>query len=621
MPSLINHFYRFGEFTLDADQKVLLRHGKPLLLAPKVLETLLTLVQNSGRIIEKEELMTRVWPDTFVEESNLTYTIVQLRKTLRDDARHPRYIETIPKRGYRFIGDVEEVLSDMGVVSNELAQRVKTPVVESLDAPNSLKSHGAAKEQRILIENKSVTSETIEAEQGEKIHVIEEQQDREGRSGVIGERRVASIAVLPFLDMSPNRDQDYFCEGLADELINSLARLPNLYVASRTSSFRFKSTTLDIREVGLRLNVNTVLEGSVRKAESNIRITAQLISAVDGYQLWSGKYDRRLEDVFAVQEDIAQSTVRALQVVLSSDDQRALRGARTTTIEAYEYYLRARQLFYQMRRRSLESARQMYMKAIGIDDQFGSAYAGIADCSSFLYMDWGGLESDLVDADQASSKAVEIEPGLPEAHASRGVVLALRERYSEAEAEFETALHLNPKLYDAYYYYARACFSQGKLDRAAELLEQAALVRPESFDALSMLGGIYRRQKREQLQKETFKRCLDAAQNYLEFYPSDIRPLLLGATALIELGETELGLEWTRRALKLDSQDPNVLYNAACAFSISGQLGEAITCLEKSLPFCADRKWLDYDSYLDPLRSLPGFQELLKVPHSAARPG
>jgi TolB-like protein/DNA-binding winged helix-turn-helix (wHTH) protein/Flp pilus assembly protein TadD len=584
MSLLINHFYRFGEFTFDADQKVLLRQGKPLLMAPKVVETLLTLVQNSGRIVEKEELMTRLWPDTFVEESNLTYSIVQLRKTLGDDARRPRYIETVHKRGYRFIADVEEVSSDMSIVSNELARRVKTPVVEGINV------------------------------------VIEEQQDGEGLSRVITERRVASIAVLPFLDMSPDKDQGYFCEGLADELINSLASLPNLHVASRTSSFRFKSPTLDIREVGQRLNVNTVLEGSVRKAGSNLRITAQLISAADGYHLWSGKYDRRLEDIFAVQEDIAQNTVRALKVVLSSDDQCALQRVRTTAIEAYECYLRGRQLFYHMRRRSLESARQMYLKAIGMDDHFGLAYAGIAESSSFLYIDWGGLESDLVDADRASSKAVEIDPALSQARASRGVVHALRGRYSEAEREFETALRLNPKLYEAYYYYARACFSQGKLDQAAVLLEQAAAVRPESFDALSLLGCIYRGQKREQMRKETFKRCLDAAQNHLEFYPSDIRPLLLGSTALIELGETERGLKWTRRALELDSQDPNVLYNAACAFSISGDLGEAITCLEKSLPFCADRKWLDYDSYLDPLRCLPRFQELLRVgPQSAPR--
>ena len=555
MPALVNHFYRFGEFTLDAVQKVLLREGKPMLLAPKVVETLLTLVQNSGRIIEKEDLMKQVWPDAFVEESNLTYTIVQLRKTLGDDARRPRYIETIPKRGYRFIGDVEE--------------------------------------------NKPATS-------------FDQQQ-------LITASPIASIAVLPFVDMSADRDQDYFCEGLADELINSLASLPNLHVASRTSSFRFKSPSLDIREVGKQLNVNTVLEGSVRKASGKFRITAQLISAVDGYQLWSGKYDRRLEDIFAVQEDIAQSTVKALKVVLSADEQRALQTVPTTLIEAYEYYLRGRQLFYQMRRRSLESARQMYLKAIEIDDQFGPAYAGMADCSSFLYIDWGGVESDLKDADRASSKAVEIDPGLAQVHASRGIFLALSSRYPEAKREFETALHLNPKLYEANYYYARACFSQGKLDQAALLLEQAAAVRPESVDALSMLACIYRGQKRGKLQKETFKRCLDAAQNHLEFYPSDIRPLLLGATALIELGETQRGLEWTRRALELDSQDPNVLYNAACAFSVSGELEEAITCLEKSLPFCADRKWLDHDSYLDPLRSLPRFQELLRIrPQSAA---
>jgi TolB-like protein len=568
MPSLINHSYRFGEFTLDADQRVLLRNGKPLLLAPKIVETLLALVQNSGRIVEKKELMTRLWPDTFVEESNLTYTIVQLRKTLGDDAREPRYIETIPKRGYRFIVDVEEVLSDVQV---------------------------------------------------DGMHVIEQQRSREAKSNVIAERRVASVAVLPFRDMSPDGDQDYFCEGLADELINSLASLPYLHVASRTSSFRFKSSTIDIRDVARRLNVNTVLEGSVRKAGGNFRITAQLINAVDGYQLWSEKYDRKLEDIFAVQEDIAQSTVRALKVVLSSDHQRALQKIRTTSIEGYECYLRGRQLFYQMRRRSLESARHLYQRAIEMDPEFGPAYAAIADCSAFLYMDWGGVESDILDADRASSKAVEIDPALSQAHASRGVVLALRSRYSEAEEEFETALSLNPQLYEAYYYYARACFSQGKLDRAALLLEQAATVRPDSIDALSMLGNIYRAQKKEQLE-ETSWRCLRAAESHLEFYPSDIRPLLLGATALIELGEIQRGLEWTRRALELDSQDPNVLYNAACAFSIAGELGEAITCLEKSLPFCADRKWVDYDSYLDPLRNLPRFQELLRVPQSAAHP-
>ena len=565
MPSLINHFYRFGEFTVDADQKVLLRHGKPLLLAPKVLETLLTLVQNGGRIIEKEELMKRLWPDTFVEESNLTYCIVQLRKTLGDEARHPRYIETIPKRGYRFIVDVEEVLSDVAIESKKLPRRIESHVVESHDAASS-------------------TSE-----------------------------RVASIAVLPFLDLSPDRDQDYFCEGLADELINTLASLPNLQVASRTSSFRFKSTTLDIREVAQRLNVSTVLEGSVRKAGGNFRITTQLINAVDGYQLWSRRYDRKLEDIFAVQEDIAQSTVKALKVVLSSDDQRVLQGTRPTAIEAYDCYLRGRQLFHHMRRRSLESARQMYLKAIEMDDRFGPAYAGVADCSSFLYMDFGGLESDLVDADRASSKAVEIDPGLSQGHASKGIVLALSGRYSEAEREFEIALRLNPKLYEAYYYYARACFSQGKLDQAAVLLEHATAVRPDSIDALSMLGGIYRGQKREQLKTETFKKCLDAAESQLEFYPGDIRPLLLGAIALIDLGQTKRGLEWMRRALELESRDPNVLYNAACVFCMSGELGEAITCLEKSLPFCADRKWLDHDSYLDPLRSLPRFHELLRA--------
>ncbi|HEX7297167.1 MAG TPA: tetratricopeptide repeat protein, partial [Pyrinomonadaceae bacterium] len=449
--------------------------------------------------------------------------------------------------------------------------------------------------------------------------VREEGIDIKSPTEATAESRIPSIAVLPFADMSLEKDQDYFCEGLADELINNLGSLPNLHVASRTSSFRFKSTMLDIREVGRRLNVTTVLEGSVRKAGDNLRITAQLINAVEGYQIWSAKYDRKLEDVFSVQEEIAHSTVKALEVVLSSNEQAAARAIRSTAIEAYEYYLRGRQLFHDMRRRSLESARQMYLKALAIDDRFSPAYAALADCSSFLYIDWGGRPSDLEDADKASAKAIEIDASLPQAYASRGVVLALKNRYAEAEQEFEKALRLNPKLYEANYYYARVCFSQGKLDRAAELLAQAAAVRPESFDALSLLANIYRRQNREQLQKETSRRCLDAAESHLDFYPNDIRALLLGATALIDLGETERGLEWTRRALALDSHDPNILYNAACAFSVSGEFEEAINCLEKSLPFCADRGWVDYDSYLDPLRSLPGFRRLLQATHQAAR--
>src|SRR5262245_12170973 len=206
MSLLINHCYRFGEFTLDAAPKVLLRQGKPLLLAPKILETLLTLVQNGGRIVEKEELMTRLWPDTFVEESNLTYSIVQVRKTLGDDARRPRYIETVPKRGYRFIADVEEVLSDMSIVSNELARRVKTPVVESQDAANPLKSHAAAQAPQTAVDLET-------AGQPSSPETRLDARPASGRA-----RRVASIAVLPFLDMSPDRDQGYFCEGLADEL-------------------------------------------------------------------------------------------------------------------------------------------------------------------------------------------------------------------------------------------------------------------------------------------------------------------------------------------------------------------------------------------------------------------
>ena len=199
---------------------------------------------------------------------------------------------------------------------------------------------------------------------------------------------IKSIAVLPFADMSPQKDQDYFCEGIAEEIINALTKIQALRVASRSSAFAFKGKNQDMRQVGEQLNVSTVLEGSVRKAGERIRITAQLISVADGYHLWSERYDRNLEDVFAVQDEIAENIVRALRVVLTEDEKRAIEKPRTENVQAYEYYLRGRQFFHQFREKGLQFARRMFTRAIEIDPTFALAYAGNADCSSFLYMWW-----------------------------------------------------------------------------------------------------------------------------------------------------------------------------------------------------------------------------------------
>src|SRR6266699_1208066 len=258
-----------------------------------------------------------------------------------------------------------------------------------------------------------------------------------------------SIAVLAFVNMSNDPENEFFSDGIAEEIINALTPVKALRVASRTSSFAFKGKSEDIGEVGRKLKVHTVLEGSVRKAGNRLRVTAQLINVADGYQLWSERYDRQLEDVFEIQDQIAENIVRALRVVLGEDDFFVNDTATTENVQAYEYYLRGRQAFHQFRRSGMQYARRMLDRAIEIDTNFVRAHAGIADCCSFLYMYWDASKANLEAADASSQRALELDPASAEAHTSRGVALTLRRDYGEARREFDIALSLNPNLYEA----------------------------------------------------------------------------------------------------------------------------------------------------------------------------
>src|SRR5205807_2260061 len=238
-----------------------------------------------------------------------------------------------------------------------------------------------------------------------------------------------SIAVLAFVNMSNDPENEFFSEGIAEEIINALSKIKALRVASRTSSFAFKGKNETIGEVGRKLKVHTVLEGSVRKAGNRLRVTAQLINVEDGYHLWSERYDRQLEDVFQIQDEIAENIVSALRLVLGEDEKRALEKPRAENVKAYENYLRGRQIEHQLRRSALQYARRMFDRAIEIDPNFARAHAGIADCCSFLYMYWDGSKANLEAADASSQRALELDPASAEAHTSRGVALTLRRDY------------------------------------------------------------------------------------------------------------------------------------------------------------------------------------------------
>jgi serine/threonine protein kinase/Tfp pilus assembly protein PilF len=422
-----------------------------------------------------------------------------------------------------------------------------------------------------------------------------------------------SVAVLPFTDLSPQKDQEYFCDGMAEELINALTKVDRLQVASRTSAFQLKGKGYDIYEIGEKLKVQTILEGSVRKAGNKLRITVQLVNAADGYHLWSERYDREMEDIFAIQDEIAQNIVQALKLKLSDKEKRVLEKVPTKDVQAYDFYLRGRKFFYQIRRKGIEFAHEMFLKAIERDPSYALAYAGIADCCSWLFMYWDSDKANLEQSIEASQKALELDPELGEAHAACGLAVSLNKQYDEGEKEFETAIRLNPKLFEAYYFYARACFVQGKLEKASQLFEQACLVNPEDYQAPFLLGNTYKGLNLVEKAEIAYRRGLEIVEKHLEMNPDNARALYLSAHGLVELGELEKGFEWAKRALSIDPEDPIVLYNIACVYSLAGKVEDAINYFERSLETgYAHKEWVENDSYLDSIRSHDRFKALLK---------
>jgi len=425
----------------------------------------------------------------------------------------------------------------------------------------------------------------------------------------------ASVAVLPFVTLSADEENEYFTDGLTDELIHALSKIEGLRVPSRTSVFAFKGKNLDIQEIGETLGVANVLEGSVRKSGDRLRISAQLVKVDDGFQLWSETYDREMQDVFAIQEGIAQNIVEALEVTLSPAEKRAMETAPTSDVEAYDFYLRGKEFFYWGRnKRNLEFARQMYTQAIELDPEYAAAHAGLADVYSYLY-DYHDRDTVILQlANESSQRAVELAPELAEAHASRGLALSLTNRWAEAAREFQTAMRLNPKLFDAPFYYGRSEYRQGNFAEAARLFEISAGLDSNNYQGLTLLPQVYRSLGDQAKAAEADQRLATSLEQHIALNPDDVEALVMGAGSAIRRGETEKGLSWTNRVLGLEPDDPTVLYNAACNFSLAGDIARGLDTLEKSVAAgFADKEWIEQDSDLLPLQGDPRFEALLET--------
>jgi adenylate cyclase len=428
----------------------------------------------------------------------------------------------------------------------------------------------------------------------------------------LAESNKPSIAVLPFINMSGDPEQEYFSDGITEDIITDLSKVSGLTVVARNSSFAYKGRTIKAEQIGRELGVDFMVEGSVRKAGARVRVTGQLIDTKDATQIWADRFDRDLTDIFAIQDEITHAIVSQLRVKLLPQEAKSIGQDPTDNVEAYTYYLRGRDFLHRRSKHYCRIARQMFAKAVALDPNYARAYAGMADCDSFLYLNYRvsvPLDSLLA----TTEKALSLDDTLPEAHASRGHALAAARRYPEANAEFEKAIALDPNLFEAYYGYARASFAEGQLEQAARLFERASQLRPDDYQSVCLLIHIYRSLGRAADCKDAARRGIKLAEKELALHPDDPRPAHLGAGALFELGEMERAREWVSRALAIDPEDPLTLYNVACGLTKLGDLDQAFALLERAIAGGGPElvNWVKYDSDLDGLRTDSRYAALL----------
>jgi TolB-like protein/DNA-binding winged helix-turn-helix (wHTH) protein/Flp pilus assembly protein TadD len=462
MPEKTKRFFDFGRFRLDRVERVLLANGHPVALTPKAFETLLQLLENSGHILEKDELLKRVWPDTFVEEGTLVQNISTLRKVLGDAPDGTAYIETIPRRGYRFAGAVREI-------------DVKQESEKSLPPVPMVSERRVGKLRWILALGIAAVSLVTLFLVRERIWPRPDPAPKK-----------TMLAVLPFENLSGDASQEYFSDGLTEETITQLgsADPQRLGVIARTSAMKYKNAHEDVQQIGRELGVDYVLEGSVRRAGDRIRISAQLIQVRDQTHLWAESYERDLHDTLAMESDVANAIAGQIELRLPPPHPRSrVASTRPINPEAYDLYLRGRYFWNERTPAGFWRGVESFKKAIEKDPNYAQAYAGLSD--SYILLG----PNDVLPAKQvyplakaAALRAVKIDDSLAEAHASLGFVKLLYDwNPTEAQREFRRAIELDPNYPTGHHWYAYNLAAMGRMEEALGEIRRAQELDPLSL--------------------------------------------------------------------------------------------------------------------------------------------
>jgi TolB-like protein/Flp pilus assembly protein TadD len=427
MPMLISSF-QFGPFSLHLKEHLLRQAGREIELRPKAFEVLSYLVTHYPQLVKKEELLEAVWPETEVSETVLTHCITEVRQALGDESSHPRFLKTITRVGYKFIGEVLETCEEA--------------------APSAPPKPFAL---------------------------------------------VNSIAVLPFANLSADPENEFFCDGLSEELINRLTSLRQLRVVAHSSSFAFKNQNQDISEIGRKLGVQTILEGSVRKSGNRLRISAQLIDARDGFHLWAQQYEREVEDIFHLQDEISLAVVEKLKVSLSIEEEKGFRAHSSCDLRAYHLYLAGNYFWHRRWQGSFQKAMERFQQAVTLDPQYAPAYAGLANCYTALGS-WGFLPPGeaFPAATRLVGEALRLDSSLGEAYATKAFIRTFYNwDWSGAEAGFRQAMQLNPGNSLIHHYYAHFLAVVGRFPEAFEEMHQAQNLDPLQPLVHANLGFIF----------------------------------------------------------------------------------------------------------------------------------
>lgn len=612
--------YAFGPFRLDPAQRLLLRDGQPVPLTPKAFDILLALVENRGRVLEKDELMRLVWPDTVVEESNLTQHIFTLRRVLGEGPNDHRYIATVPRHGYRFVAEVREA-------EGGWTERAATaPAQPTASTSGTLFAPRAA---AIAI---GVLAALMAA----------------GLAFRLSQPRTApglvSIAVLPLDNVTHDPAQEYFSDGMTEELITDLAKIRALRVISRASVMQFKGTRKPLPEIARTLNVDKVVEGSVLRFGDRVRITAQLIDAPSDRHLWSESYERDARDVLSLQDEVAQEICRHIRVALTSEEQERLSRPRGVDPEVHILHLKGQYSFAKRTPDNLRTSIDYFTQAIAKDPSYAPSYAGLANAHGMMAI--GAFDvlppaEAMPKARAAALKALQLDESLADAHAALGWVRFNYDwDWAAAETEFRRAIELKPSYATAHQWYAVYLSAMGRPDEA---LSEAT--RALELDPLSLINVVAL--ARAHYFARQFDRAIAACQDALQMDPAfALAHLWLGRpyeakgmyqeaigqykqfatvtgrsmAALALLGEVygRAGEPaQARRLLEEIRSSSQRTYVPAFYFALVyvglGDRDEAFRWLDKALAERSDfMVYLNVHAGLDPLRSDPRFAALVR---------